>query len=57
MANSILQSMQYDSNKYTSISLFESGIIYAIKRKAIDKSYEKSCLVVEDYNNVKKMAF
>lgn len=55
-SNSILQPLQYDFNKYASISLFKSWLIYEIKKKAIDKSYKKSCFVVQDYNDTKKTA-
>lgn len=46
LANSILEPVQYDSNKHASISLFKFRIIYEIKRKTTDKPYKKSCLVV-----------
>ena len=57
LANSILQPLQYDFNKHAGVSLFKSYLVCKIKRKTTDKLYEKSCFVVQGYNNTKKIAF
>ena len=54
LANNVLQPVQYDSNKHVGISLFKSHLIRKIKRKATDKPYEKSGLMVQGYNDIKK---
>ena len=56
LANGVLQPLQYDSNKYAGVSLFKSRLVYEIKRKATDKPYKKSCLVIQGYNNTEKTA-
>ena len=48
--------MQYDFNKHASINLFKSCLVHEIKEKATDKSYKKSRLVVQGYNNTEKTA-
>lgn len=52
--NKVLQSLQYNSNKYASVSLLRSCLLYEIIRKTTDKLCKKSCLVVQGYNNNKK---
>lgn len=46
LANIIQQVLQYNSNKYAGVILFNSHLVCKIKRKATDKLYKKSCLVV-----------
>ena len=46
LANSVLQLLQYNFNKHARVSLFKSRLVREIKKKATDKPYEKSCLVV-----------
>lgn len=57
LANNILQALQYDFNKYAGINLFKSCLVREIKRKATKKIYEKSCLMIQGYNNIKKRLF
>lgn len=52
----MLQLLQYNSNKHAGICLFKSRLICEIKEKITDKLYKKSRLVIQDYNNIKKMA-
>ena len=54
--NGVLQLLQYDSNKYASVSLFKSCLIHEIKGKTTDKPYKKSRLVVQSYNDKEKTA-
>ena len=54
LANGVLQPLQYDFNKYARVSLFKSRFIRKIKRKATNKLYGKSCLVVQGYNDIEK---
>ena len=54
LANGALQPLQYDSNKHAGVSLFMSCLVYEIKGKATDKSYKKSRLVVQGYNDTEK---
>ena len=54
--NGVLQPLQYDSNKHASVSLFKSRLVREIKRKATDKPYEKSRLIVQGYNDTEKTA-
>lgn len=49
--------MQYTSNKYADVNLIKFHLIREIKRKAIDKSYKKSCFVIQGYNDIKKTTF
>lgn len=56
LANGMLQLMQYNSNKYADVNLFEFHFVYEIKRKATDKPYKKSRLIIQGYNDIKKMA-
>ena len=56
LANGVLQSLQYDSKKHTSVSLFKSRLVREIKGKATDKPYKKSRLVVQGYNDTEKTA-
>ena len=56
LANGVLQPVQYDSNKHAGISLFKSRLVCEIRGKMTDKSYEKSRLVVQDYNDTEKTA-
>ncbi len=56
LANSVLLPLQYDSNKHAGVFLFKSRLVYEIKGKMINKSYKKSCLVVQSYNDIEKTA-
>ncbi len=56
LANGMLLPLQYNSNKYAEVYLFKSRLICEIKRKTTNKSYEKSRLMVQSYNDTKKMA-
>lgn len=56
LANGMLQPVQYESNKYAGFSMFKSRLIHEIKGKATDKPYKKSHLMVQGYNDRKKMA-
>ncbi len=56
LANNILLPLQYDFNKYVGVRLFKSRLVHEIKEKMTNKSYEKSCLMVQDYNDIEKTA-
>lgn len=57
LANNVLQLMQYNSNKHGGVNLFKFRLIYEIKGKVIDKSYKKSCFVIQGYNDIEKTVF
>lgn len=57
LANSILQSLQYNSNKHAGLGLFKSYLVRKIIGKLTDKPYKKSCLIVQGYNNIEKTVF
>lgn len=46
--------LQYNFNKYAKVRLFKSRFICEIKRKITNKLYEKSCLIVQSYNDTEK---
>lgn len=53
----MLQLLQYDFNKYSSIDWYKFCLIRKIKRKVIDKQYKKSCFILQVYNNTEKAVF
>lgn len=56
LANNVLQLLQYNSNKHAGVNLLKSRLVHEIKRITTDKLYKKSCLVIQGYNNTKKIA-
>lgn len=57
LAHSILQSLQYDSNKNTGINLLKSRLVHNIKGKVSNKLYKKFCLMIQGDNDIKKRIF
>lgn len=57
LANDVLQSLQYNSNKHFGVSLFKSYLVREIKGKATDEPYKKFHLIVQGYINLKKRLF
>ena len=47
----VFQFEQYDSTKHTGIRIFKSRLIREIKGKTTDIPYEKSRLVIQDYQD------
>lgn len=52
----MLQSLQYESNKYAIVNLFKFHFVYEIKKEANKKLYKQSYLVVDSYNNIEKIS-
>jgi hypothetical protein len=54
IARGIFQFEQYNPAKHASVHIFNSRIVNEIKGKATNCPFEKSRLVIQDYNNVEK---
>lgn len=57
LANVVLQSLQYDSNKYTGVYIFKSYLIHEVKKKTTNKLYKRSCFMMQGYNDIEKSVF
>ena len=45
---------EYDAQKYTGIRIFNLRLVNKVKGKATNKLFEKSCLIIQVYNDERK---